>query len=150
MHGLLHEMQKVGYPPNISIGLIRWGGKRISTLQQPFYYVGKECNDYTFLIALLLLITSIVIADPNVPLDLSLDLGVENVDTILSREDWREPDEDENEWRQAPANMTPDDRWSTDSIYESDHRLEPIVPSYDRPGNILDSRQAAPQFKRRF
>jgi len=150
MHGLLHGMQKAGYPPNISTGLIHWSGKRISTLRQQFYHVGKQYNDYTFFIALLLLISSIVIADPSIPLDLSLDLGTENVDKILSREDWREPDPEENEWRQTPTEITPIDLWSTKSIYERDRQLDPIISDVNRPSNIIDSREAAPQFQLRF
>lgn len=101
-------------------------------------------------IVALLSVLPIVIADPAMPLDLTLDLDDIYVENTLDREDWREPEEEEHQWRQQPLDLTPDERWQSESIYKNDRQLEPITPDLNRPSGILDSREAAPQFKRRF
>ena len=43
-----------------------------------------------------ILVSSIVIADQNLPLDLNLTLDSGNIDSILDRNDWREAQEEDN------------------------------------------------------
>ncbi|MEM8844886.1 MAG: hypothetical protein AAGB35_07580 [Pseudomonadota bacterium] len=107
-------------------------------------------SDYGLLIAILLVATSYVFAE-NLPLDLNLDLNQAEIDTIISRDDWREPsEEEENNWRQPTAEPEEEYRFGSKSIYEEDSRLEPVIPERTETGAILDRRKAEPNFKIRF
>ena len=99
-------------------------------------------------IASIVLVSSIVIADQNIPLDLALDPG--NIENILDRKDWRESTEEDNNWRQEPVQASPKYIWGAISIYEDNKELEPIVPGVNEPSSVVDTKEAAPKFKLRF
>ena len=99
-------------------------------------------------IVTILFISSFVIAEHHVPLDLSLSLDTGNVDTILDRDDWREPVEEESNWRKKPSQEKY--TWGSISIYEDNKQLDPILQDESVPGTIIDERKAAPKFQLRF
>ncbi len=96
-------------------------------------------------------ISSIVIAEQNIPLDLGLSLDSGNVENILNRRDWREPDEEKNSWRQQ-QNVTHQENytWGAISIYEQNNQLDPILAEENEPTDLIDDREAAPKFQLRF
>jgi hypothetical protein len=98
-----------------------------------------------------ILVSSIVIADQNLPLDLNLTLDSGNIDSILDRNDWREAqEEDNNNWRQKSNIGTKKYTWGAISIYEENKKLEPIMPGANQSSNVIDKREAAPKFQLRF
>jgi len=115
------------------------------------YYFGKLPREYTYTFALLLLISSIVIADPNSQLDLPDDFNNLNVDTIFSREEsMRKPETEENEWRKPKPKQKREVRWGAKSIYEANPQLDPFSSSSKGVGKGIKSPEAAPQFELRF
>lgn len=116
------------------------------------YYFGKLPREYTYPFALLLLISSIVIADPNSQLDLPDDFNNLNVDSIFSREEsMREPKKEENEWRKPePQVQKREVRWGTRNIYEANDDLDPFTPPPRRQGEIIRNPEASPQLEIRF
>lgn len=108
----------------------------------------SEMNKASILIIVLL--SSFVIADQNIPLDLSLRLDANSVDNILARDDWREPTQNENNWRQQPVVRSNNKHWESSSVYENNNQLPPILSNDNKPSGVLDDRQAAPAFKLRF
>ncbi len=115
------------------------------------YFGDVVPSDQKLLLASIVLITSVVYAEQNIPLDLTLDLDASNVTTILERDDWREPKkEEENGWRQKPAETKKNVRWGARSIYEEDQRLGPVLSDDNKPSGVVDMPEAAPKFKLRF
>ncbi len=121
-------------------------------MQAKLYSIDRLQREYFFAFALLLLISTIVLADPNSQLGLPDEFNNLNVDSIFSRgEDWREPKAKENEWRK-PKQQTPrrEVRWGAKSIYEENDQLDPFSPSVKSGGSALNTPKAAPQFELRF
>ncbi len=115
------------------------------------YYFGGLPQEYSYTFALLLLISSIVIADPNSQLDLPDDFNNLNVDTIFSREEsMREPKQEEKEWRRPKQKQKREVRWGAKSIYEGDPQLEPFGSSSKNVSKGSKTPEAAPQFQLRF
>lgn len=115
------------------------------------YYFNKPLQEYSYTFALLLLISTIVIADPNSQLDLPDNFNNLNVDTIFSREEnMREPKEEEVEWRKPEQKQKREVRWGAKSIYEGDPRLEPFGSSSKDVSKTSKTPEAAPQFQLRF
>jgi hypothetical protein len=116
------------------------------------YYFGGLPQEYSYTFALLLLISSIVIAAPNSQLDLPDDFNNLNVDTIFSREEiMREPRQEE-EWRKPKPRpkQKREVRWGAKSIYEGDPQLEPFGSSSKNVSKGSKTPEAAPQFQLRF
>lgn len=113
---------------------------------------GHDLNNISRLfITSIVLVSSIVIADQNIPLDLDLALDSANVENILDRKDWRESTtEQESNWRQKPAQSSPEYTWGAISIYEDNKELEPIIPGVNEPSSVVDIKEAAPKFQLRF
>lgn len=118
-----------------------------TTLQQQFDGNMNAINTYFFISVLL--ISSIVIADQKIPLDLDLHLDSGSTKNILAREDWREPKAKDNNWREKPAVAGPNN-WNSTSVYQNDNQLAPILSDDIKPSGVLDSREAAPALKLRF
>jgi len=115
------------------------------------YYFGKLPREYTYPFALLLLISSIVIADPNSQLDLPDGFNNLNVDSIFSREEsMRKPETEENEWRKPKPKQKREVRWGAKSIYEANPQLDPFSSSSKGVDKGTKSPEAAPQFELRF
>lgn len=120
-------------------------------LQPQPYYIGKLPREDSFAIAVLLLISSMVIADPKAQLDLPDDFNNLNVDTIFSRgEDLRKPKEEENAWRTPKQERKREVRWGAKSIYEGNNHLDPLGSSTRRLGKITETPEVTPQFQLRF
>ncbi len=120
-------------------------------MQPKLYSIDQLQREYFFAFALLLLISTIVLADPNSQLDLPEEFNALNVDTIFSRgEEWRKPKSKENEWRKPKQEQKREVRWGAKSIYEGNNQLDPITPSAKRGGSALNTPEAAPQFELRF
>lgn len=120
-------------------------------LQPQLYYIGKLPREYSFTFALLLLISSIVIADPKAQLDLPDDFNNLNVDAIFSREEGlRKPQEEENEWRKPKQKQKREVRWGAKSIYEGNNQLDPFSPSKNKSGKVSETPEVPPQFELRF
>lgn len=113
---------------------------------------GNDLSNVSWLfITSIVLISSIVIADQNIPLDLDLVLDPGNVENILDRKDWRESTaEQESNWRQKPVQASPKYTWGAISIYEDNKELEPIIPGVNEPTSVVDTKEAAPKFQLRF
>ena len=113
-------------------------------------------QDNTIIIAMLLLLSSIVIADPNSGLNLPDNFSRLTVDDVLTSDDnWREPEEEENEWRKAEEKTTTkpsrEVRWGAQIPYENDAELDPIVsPSENQPSGVVKTPEITPQFQLRF
>lgn len=115
------------------------------------YLYDNDINNVSRLfIASIVLVSSMVIADQNIPLDLDFALNSGSVDNILSREDWREPEKDESNWRQNSHEKSSRYTWGAVSIYEDNKTLEPIIPGVSEPSGVIDTRKAAPKLQLRF
>ena len=113
---------------------------------------GDLFKDSRLIFTSIVLIASFVYADQNIPLDLTLDLDTSDVELIMSREDWREPeDEEENAWRQQQL-VEPENtgQWNPESVYEENPELPPLMTDGQMSGSRLDKRKAEPNFKLRF
>ena len=118
-----------------------------TTQQQAEYEINNLSRLYLFT---LIFVSSVVIAEQNIPLDLGLSLGSDNVENILNRGDWREPIEEENQWRQQKTQQQENVTWGAISIYEQNKQLAPILAEENQPSEIIDDREAAPKFQLRF
>lgn len=98
----------------------------------------------------LILISSIVIADQNIPLDLNLVFDDGNVENILTREDWRESKPQGNNWREKQADNVNKHKWDNTSIYENNNQLDPIISEDNKPSGVTDAREASSLLKLRF
>lgn len=121
------------------------------------YLAGSSQQDYSYSFVLLLLISSIVFADPSRQLNLTDDFNTLTVDDVLTGEDnWRESQKEEIEWResnekQAQPSRRREVRWGAQVPYDEDNNLNPIVsPSQNRPSGVVKNPEVAPQFQIRF
>lgn len=118
------------------------------------YFVDRPQQDNSFYLVLLLLISTIVIADPNSELNLPDDFNHLTVDEVFNEENWREPEKEEIEWRKSEKNPTRPSRevrWGAQIPYEDNNELDPIVsPSENRPSGVAKTPEVAPQFQIRF
>ena len=118
------------------------------------YFVDRPQQDNSFSLALLLLISTIVIADPNSELNLPDDFNHLTVDEVFNEENWRVPEKEEIEWRKSEKNPTRPSReirWGAQIPYEDNNELDPIVsPSKNRPSGVVKTPEVAPQFQIRF
>lgn len=121
-------------------------------MQPQLYYIDKLPREHKFACALLLLISSIVIADPKSQLDLPDEFNNLNVDDIFSREEkLRSPTKEENEWRKPKQATTKREvRWGAKSIYEENDLLDPFSPSAKRSSGLNKTPEVTPQFQLRF
>jgi len=124
-------------------------------LQRCYGVADLTQQDNTIIIAMLLVISSIVIADPNSGLNLPDDFSHLTVDDVLtSADNWREPEEEEHEWRKPAKTSAPRSRevhWGAQTPYENDAELDPIVsPSENRPSGVVKTPEITPQFQIRF
>lgn len=109
----------------------------------------NDLNHQTWLFLItIVLVSSIVMADQNLQLDLGLDSGA--VTNILNRQDWREQQQQEDNWRQKQEPHQEKYTWGAMSIYEQNNELPPILSDENEPSNIIDDREAAPKFQMRF
>lgn len=118
-----------------------------TNIQQQFDSNPSAVSTYFFVVAIV--ISSIVIADQNISLDLDLHLDSASAKNILEREDWREPKVKDNNWRKKSV-VTDTNDWNPTSVYQNDDQLAPILSDDIKPSGVLDSRQAAPALKLRF
>ena len=94
-------------------------------------------NDFRLFLLSAFLISSLVYADANAPLDLTLDFDQDYVDQTMERDDWREPESQQgSNWRQQQSVENPD--------------REPMIPGVNRPSTPLGKREASPDFQLRF
>ena len=107
------------------------------------------------LMLMLLLISTIVLADPN--LDLPDEFNELNVDAIFDRGDkFREPGtEEENKWRakdEESLELDTNVRWGAASIYEDSDDPDPFDTNNDdeEKNKLLRSPEATPQLEIRF
>ena len=118
------------------------------------YFVDRPQQDNSFSLALLLLISTIVIADPNSELNLPDDFNHLTVDEVFNEENWRVPEKEEIEWRKSEKNPTRPSReirWGAQIPYEDNNELDPIVSSSkNRPSGVVKTPEVAPQFQIRF
>lgn len=122
-------------------------------MQFSLYFVDKYQQDSSFIIALLFMISTIVIADPNSELNLPDNFNHLTVDEVFSEDNWREPEE-EIEWREPVRNSSRPSRevrWGAQTPYEDNNELDPIVsPSENRPSGVVKTPEVTPQFQIRF
>ena len=113
------------------------------------YVVPKPEN---ILLLCLLLFSAWVLADPRLNLTVDEELLDLNSSSILSEEDWRQEQGEENAWRTKPtSNPRNDARWSNRSIYAEDEKQLPgLNPEGDLFKGAIDDREAAPKLKFRF
>ena len=109
-------------------------------------------NDIKLLLVSVLLISTLVYADQNTQLDLTLDFDDAYIEDTMDRDDWREPEtQQDNNWRQPqPVKQDKNYRFGARSIYEENPDQEPIMPGVNRPTTPLGKREAAPDFRLRF
>jgi hypothetical protein len=109
-------------------------------------------NDFRLFLLSALLICSLVYADANAPLDLTLDFDQDYVDQTMERDDWREPESRQgSNWRQQQSvEQDKNYRFGAKSIYEENPEREPMIPGVNRPSTPLGKREASPDFQLRF
>ena len=109
-------------------------------------------SDTRLLLVSALLLCSLVYADANVQLDLTLDFDQEYIEDTMERDDWREPEaRQEINWREPqPVQENKNYRFGAKSIYEENPDREPMIPGVNRPTTPLGTREAAPDFRLRF
>ncbi len=114
-------------------------------------YKGDTKQEFYLPLIGLILISSIVIADPQSQLNLPDEFNNINVDDIFSREEnMRQEDKEEIEWRAPKETPSKKEvRWGAKSIYEDNKNLDPTTSEPAQP-NALDDRQATPQLQIRF
>lgn len=123
-------------------------------MQFSLYFVDKYQQDNSFVLALLLMISTILIADPNTELNLPDNFNHLTVDEVFSEDNWREPEKEEIEWRETQrksSRPSREVRWGAQIPYEDNNELDPIVsPSENRPSGVVKTPEVTPQFQLRF
>lgn len=115
-------------------------------------YFNEQPREHSFALFLLLLISSIVIADPTTQLNLPSEFDNISVDTIFERgNEWREPEEEKNQWREpTKEKQRREVRWGARNIYDED--FDPFNPSANDEGarKSIKSPEPQRQFQIRF
>ena len=85
-------------------------------------------NDFRLFLLSALLISSLVYADANTPLDLTLDFDQDYADQTMERDDWREPESRQgSNWRQQQSvEQDKNYRFGAKSIYEEIQTGSPL------------------------
>jgi hypothetical protein len=102
-------------------------------------------------LVLILLTSSIVIADSTLKLDLPDEFYLQSTDTKFSRDSQTyHTDKEEPKWRKPASASSPTVRWGANkSIYEENNQLDPML-STQSPDKGAESINLTPQFEMRF
>jgi hypothetical protein len=102
-------------------------------------------------LVLILLTSSIVIADSTLKLDLPDEFYLQSTDTKFSRDSKTYySDKEEPKWRKPASTSSPTVRWGVNkSIYEKNNQLDPML-STQSPDKGAESIHLTPQFEMRF
>ena len=114
-----------------------------------FLNIDALSREYFYVFLTLLLISSIVIADPNSQLNLPDNFERLSVDEIFMRGD-KQNTVEENEWRNTKKD--PDEsnvRWGAKSIYEDQKDIDPFFSS-DNSNDFRDVPEATRQIQIKF
>ena len=114
------------------------------------YTIYKLQREHSFAFTLLILISSIVIADPKSQLDLPDEFNKLTVDAVFERGNKSRKSNKEHEWRKPEKEKKTEVRWGAKSIYEGNDQLDPFSPSATSVTDPLKSPEAARQFELRF
>ena len=107
-------------------------------------------------LVLILLTSSIVIADSTLKLDLPDEFYLQSTDTKFSRDSQTyHTDKEEPKWRKPASSSSPTVRWGAKSIYEENNQLDPMLGtqgtlSTQDTGQGTEAIYLNPQFEMRF
>lgn len=134
-------------------------------MQQFLLYTGQTSKEIYIGFLILVLFSSLVIADPNSQLNLPEGFEL-NVDAIFERENklrqpkqdenvWREkefrqPGQEENAWEDKSERSSREVRWGAKSIYEANPNRDPFNYNDNNPRTVVKPVDVTPQFELRF
>lgn len=134
-------------------------------MQQFPLYTSQTSKEIYIGFLILVLFSSLVIADPNSQLNLPEGFEL-NVDAIFERENklrqpkqeenaWREkelqqPDQEENAWEDKSERSSREVRWGAKSIYEANPNRDPFNFNDNNPRTVVKPVDVTPQFELRF
>ena len=108
-------------------------------------------REYIYVFSILLLISSIVIADPKTQLDLPDKFQQLSVDEVFERGNKQKKAKEENEWRKTKKESDQSNvRWGAKSIYEDDENFDPFFSSSEKSRDIRDVPEATRQIQIKF
>ena len=106
--------------------------------------------EHRLALALLLLASSIVIADSTLKLDFPDEFYLQSTDTKFSRNNHSyHADKEEPRWRKPASSSSPAVRWGAKSIYEENSQLDPILGTQGT-GQATETIYLNPQLEIRF
>ena len=106
--------------------------------------------EHRLALALLLLASSIAIADSTLKLDFPDEFYLQSTDTKFSRNSQSyQADKDEPKWRKSASPSSPTVRWGAQSIYEENNQLDPLLGTQGT-GQATESIYLNPQLEIRF
>ena len=115
-----------------------------------FLNIELSNREYFYVLSALLLISSIVIADPNSQLNLPDDFEQLSVDEVFMRGD-KQKDVEENEWRKTKKESDKSNvRWGAKSIYEDQKDIDPFFSTSNNSNDISDVPEATRQIQIKF
>ncbi|MGI9228127.1 MAG: hypothetical protein ACR2PU_04980 [Gammaproteobacteria bacterium] len=108
-------------------------------------------REYTYVISLLLFISSIVIADPKSQIDVPDEFNKLTVDAVFERGNKQKKAKDENDRRKTKKDTDQSNvRWGAKSIYEDDENFDPFFSSSENSNDITDIPEATRQIQIKF
>lgn len=109
-------------------------------------------RDFTYSFSILLLISSIVIADPKTQLDLPNEFQHLSADEVFERGNKQKTIEEENEWRENKEKSKQlNVRWGAKSIYEGEKKeFDPFFSSSKENKKINEVPEATRQIQIKF
>ena len=106
--------------------------------------------EHQLALALLLLASSIVIADTTLKLDFPDEFYLQSTDTKFSRDNRTyHIDKTEPRWRKAASTPSPTVRWGAKSIYEENSHLDPFLDTQGSD-HTTETIRLNPQLEIRF
>ena len=108
-------------------------------------------REFTYLFSVLLLISSIVIADPKAQLDLPDEFQQLSADEVFERGNKQKTITEENEWRENKMKSEQSNvRWGAKSIYEGEKNFDPFFSSSKETKKIIDVPETTRQIQISF
>ncbi len=101
-----------------------------------------------YVLLLLLLISTMVMAEPESNLDIDNEVPELNVLSILNEEDWRNIDSEEK-WRRPQEKSASKVRWGGYSIHQENEQVPGMIPT-EAELDTMDRRKPVSQFNLEF
>lgn len=120
-------------------------------MQAGILYVDPPYRKYSYVLSVLVLLSSIVIADPKSQIDLPDEFTGLSTDTVFNRGEEVKDNKIDNEWRKPKKEPDQSNvRWGATSIYDNNENIDPFFSGSEKTKEVTDTPEAARQIQIRF